>query len=119
MGGLEHRGVDVHMVDDVLRLMPPQAPTHVHGAVWPISLATLHVASGLRTWPALLVGELDVNMGREHAVVEEVVVVLGRLVGDRHAAQPLDHSATDAAGEQGPDTLVKVLSAQEFQNKTK
>mmetsp|Transcript_43631 Transcript_43631/g.104027 ORF Transcript_43631/g.104027 Transcript_43631/m.104027 type:complete len:320 (-) Transcript_43631:823-1782(-) len=48
----EHRRVDVHVVDDILRLVPP----------------------------SLCVSKIGINMGRKHAVVEVMVMVLGRLV---------------------------------------
>ena len=52
MPRLEHGGVDVDVVDDVIGLHPP----------------------------ALLVRHIRVYVGRQHAVVEEVVVALARRV---------------------------------------
>ena len=49
---LEHRRVDVHVVDDILRLVPP----------------------------SLCISKIRIDMGRKHAIVEVMVVVLGRLV---------------------------------------
>ena len=49
---LEHRRVDVHVVDDILRLVPP----------------------------SLCIRKIRINMGRKHTVVEVMVMVLGRLV---------------------------------------
>mmetsp|Transcript_22372 Transcript_22372/g.43589 ORF Transcript_22372/g.43589 Transcript_22372/m.43589 type:complete len:546 (+) Transcript_22372:483-2120(+) len=69
---LEHGGVDVDVVDDILGLVPP----------------------------ALLVRQLCVHVGRQHAVVEEVVVTFARRVRHLHLAQPLDHAPTDDAGQQ-------------------
>mmetsp|Transcript_22664 Transcript_22664/g.46629 ORF Transcript_22664/g.46629 Transcript_22664/m.46629 type:complete len:360 (+) Transcript_22664:1222-2301(+) len=69
---LEHRRVDVHVVDDILRLVPPP----------------------------LCISKIGINMGREHAVVEVMVMVLGRLVRDPHAREPFDHPATDATRQQ-------------------
>ena len=81
MPGLEHGRVDVDVVDDVLGLVPP----------------------------ALLVREVRVDVGRQHAVVEEVVVAVGRGRGDLHLAEPLDHAAADDAREQGAQRRAVVL----------
>ena len=64
--------VDVEVVDDVLGLEPP--------------------ALGSRL--------LRVDAHGEHAVVVEVIEVLGLLVGDDDLAQKLDHAAADVAGDE-------------------
>mmetsp|Transcript_44921 Transcript_44921/g.143070 ORF Transcript_44921/g.143070 Transcript_44921/m.143070 type:complete len:478 (-) Transcript_44921:1469-2902(-) len=73
--GLEDGGVDVDVVDDVLRLVPP----------------------------ALGFGPPRVDVRRQDPVVEEVVVVLGGPVGDPNLAQPLDHPRAGASRQQDPE----------------
>mmetsp|Transcript_24664 Transcript_24664/g.65891 ORF Transcript_24664/g.65891 Transcript_24664/m.65891 type:complete len:450 (-) Transcript_24664:71-1420(-) len=91
--GLEHGGVDVEVVDDVLVLVPP----------------------------SLGRGQLRVHVRRQHPVVEEVVVVLRGLVRHPHLAEPLDHAPADAPWQQraqrgamvGGEQLAVLLESQE------
>mmetsp|Transcript_118044 Transcript_118044/g.378381 ORF Transcript_118044/g.378381 Transcript_118044/m.378381 type:complete len:299 (-) Transcript_118044:476-1372(-) len=69
---LEHRRVDVDTVDDVVGLVPPTLGS----------------------------GQLGVDVRRQNAVVEVVVVVLGWDIRHTHLAQPLDHAPTDASRKQ-------------------
>mmetsp|Transcript_49636 Transcript_49636/g.89321 ORF Transcript_49636/g.89321 Transcript_49636/m.89321 type:complete len:217 (+) Transcript_49636:1695-2345(+) len=75
MARLEHRGVDVHVIDDVLRLVPP----------------------------ALCVGQVGIDMGREHAIVKVMIMVLGGHVRDPHGGEPLDHATANAAGQESSE----------------
>ena len=79
---LKHGRVDVHVVDDVLWLVPP----------------------------TFSIGQVGIHMGRQDAVVEVVVVVLRRLVGDPHGGEPLDHAPANATREKGPQRGTMVRS---------
>mmetsp|Transcript_1670 Transcript_1670/g.7453 ORF Transcript_1670/g.7453 Transcript_1670/m.7453 type:complete len:368 (+) Transcript_1670:237-1340(+) len=70
--GVDDGAVDVEVVDDVLGLEPP----------------------------ALVRGELRIDAHGKHAVVVEVVEVLGLLVGDDDLAEELDHATADVPRDQ-------------------
>ena len=75
MAGRGDDRVDVELVDDVLRLVPP-----------PLDL-----------------GDLGIHVRREHAVVHVVVVVVGLLPLHHNLLEELDHAATDETRDDHPD----------------